>query len=119
VEAPIHTVENCLLKTDPDFNKSGPWEKSAALAKYPDYESLHRLNRKVKIDGTELAKPIEIPKRGDKAKGKKGTTVPLDDGATITNMVAAADATADSTMYRECVFTTNASNCLPHCEGVI
>jgi len=108
-------VENCFLKTHPDFNKSGPWEKSAALAKlkakYPDDESRHRLNRKVKIDGTELAKPIETPKRGDKAKGKKGTAVPLDDDATITNMVAAADATADSTMYRECVITTNASNC--------
>jgi len=60
------------------------------------------MNRKVKIDCTELAKPIEIPKRSDKAKGKKDTTIPLDDGATTTNMVAAADATADSTMYREC-----------------
>ena len=68
------------LKNHPDFNKSGPWEKSAALAKlkakYPDDESRHRLNRKVKIDGTELNKPIEIPKRSDKAKGKKGTTPP-------------------------------------------
>jgi len=108
-------VENCFFKSHPDFNKSWPWEKSAALAtlklKYPDDENRHRLNRKVKIDGTELTKPIELPKKNEKAKGKKGTVVPLDDGATTTNMVAAADATADSTMYRECIITTNASNC--------
>jgi len=105
-----HTVENRFLKIQPKFNKSGPWEKSAALAKLkakcPDDESRHRLNRKYKIDGTELAKPIEIPKRSDKAKGKKGTTVPHDDGATITNMVAVVPP-----MYRECVITTNASHC--------
>jgi len=35
-------------------------------------------------------------------KGTNGTKVPLDDDALITNMVAAADATANDTVYRDC-----------------
>jgi len=38
--------------------------------KFPDDENRHKLNRKV--DGTELVKPIELPKKNEKAKGKKG-----------------------------------------------
>ena len=36
--------------------------------------------------------------------------VPHDDDTSITHMVAAADATADSTMHREHVVDTNISN---------
>ena len=36
--------------------------------------------------------------------------VPHDDDTSITHMVAAADATADSTMHREYVVDTNISN---------
>ena len=111
-----HTLDKCLFKEHPDFNKSGSWEKSSALtrlkAKYPNAESRHRLNKTTRIDGTLLEKPIELPKKADKHKGKKGTEVPNDDDDTlVTHIVAAADAAADSTMYRECVITTNASNC--------
>jgi len=91
------------------------WEKSSALAKlkakFPDDESRHRLNRKSRIDDTPLEKPIELPKKSEKPKGKKGTKVPLDDDAPTTHMVAAAEAAADNTMYRDCVITTHASNC--------
>ena len=75
-----HTLDKCLFKEHPDFNKSGSWEKSTALTKlktkYPDDESRHRLNRKYRIDGTPLEKPIDLPKKADKHKGKKGTKVP-------------------------------------------
>jgi hypothetical protein len=111
-----HTLDKCMFKEHPDFNESGSWEKSSTFtrlkAKYPDDESRHRLNRKYRIDGTLLEKPIELPKKADKRKGKKGTEVPHDDDDTpIAHIVSAADAAADSTMYRECVITTNASNC--------
>ena len=110
-----HTLDKCLFKEHPDFNKSGSWEKSSAFtrlkAKYPDDESRYRLSRNTRIDGTLLEKPIELPKKADKRKGKKGTEVPHDDDDTpITHIVAAADAAADSTLYRECVIITNASN---------
>ena len=67
-------------------------------AKYPDDESRHRLSRKYRIDGTPLEKPIELPKKADKQKGKKGTKVPHDDDddTPVTHIVAAADAAADS-----------------------
>ena len=113
-----HTLDKCLFREHPDFNKSGSWEKSTALTKlktkYPDDESRRKLNRKYRIDGTPLEKPIELPNKADKHKGKKGTKVPHDDDdddTPVTHIVAAADAAADSTMYRECVITTNASNC--------
>ncbi len=53
-------------------------------AKFPDDESRHRLNRKIRIDGTLLEKPIELPKKSGKPKGKKGTEVPVDDDAPTT-----------------------------------
>ena len=59
-----HSLDKCLFKEHPDFNKSGSWEKSSVFtrlkAKYPDDESRHRLNRKTRIDGTLLEKPIEL-----------------------------------------------------------
>ena len=70
-----------------------------------------RVNRKSRIDGTSLEKPIELPKKGEKPKGKKGTKVPLNNDAPTTHMVAAAEAAADNTMYCDCVITTHASNC--------
>ena len=46
-----HTLDKCLFKEYPDFNKSGSWKKSSALtrlkAKNPNDESRHRLNRTV------------------------------------------------------------------------
>ena len=81
------TLVKCLFKEHPDFNKSRSWEKSSALtklkAKYPDDESRHRLNRKDRIDGTLLEKTIELPKKADKHKGKKGTEVPHNDDDTV------------------------------------
>jgi len=63
-----HSLDKCLFKEHP-----WTWEKSSALAKlkakFPDDELHHRLNRNIRIDGTPLEKPIEIP------KGKKGTKV--------------------------------------------
>ncbi len=54
-----HSLDKCFFKEHPDFNKSGTWEKSSKLkAKFPDDESRHRLNRKSRIDGTPLEKPI-------------------------------------------------------------
>jgi len=55
-----------------------------------------------RIDGAPLTKPIELPKRSAMNKGTNGMKVPLDDDVLITNMVAAANATADYTMYHEC-----------------
>jgi hypothetical protein len=104
-----HSLDKCFFKEHPDFNKSGTWEKSAALAKLkakiPDDESRHRLDRKSRINDTPLEKKSEKP------KGKKGTKVPLDNDAPTTHVVAAAEAAADNTMYRDCVITTHASNC--------
>ncbi len=78
----------------------------------PDDESRYRLNRKSRIDGTPLKKPIELLKKSEKPKGKKGTEAPLDDDAPTTHLVATAEAAADvNTMYRDCVITTHASNC--------
>jgi len=62
------------------FNKSGTWEKSSALAKLKAKLVLSQDQPKLRFDSPELAKPIELLKRSEKAKGKKGTTVPLDDG---------------------------------------
>jgi len=81
-------------------------ERSSALtklkAKFSNDESRYKFNRKMRMDGAPLTKPIELPKRSAMNKGTNGMEVPLDDDALITNMVAAADATADDTMYREC-----------------
>ena len=112
-----HTANKCYLKEHPDFNKQGPWDKSAAYAKlkakHPDDESKHHLDRRNRADGTPLAKPIERPEGVSKYKGDKsrGTTVPTWTDAPTTSMVAAASAAADDTMYRTCVISTNASNC--------
>ena len=54
-----------------------------------------------------LAKPFELPKKSEIKK--RASKVPLDD-ASFTHMVAAADATADSTMDREYVINTNTTN---------
>ena len=62
---------------------------------------------------TALEKPIELPQRSSKGREdkRKGTTVLACLEAPTTHMVAAATATADDTMYCECVLSTNASNC--------
>ena len=53
------------------------------------------------------ARPFELPKKSKKST--LGIQVPLDDDPSLTHIVAAADATADSTMHREYVIDTNIS----------
>lgn len=58
-------------------------KRSLALAKlrakFPNDDSQHWPNQKMRIDGTTFDRPIDFPKKSEKPKGKKGTKVPLDD----------------------------------------
>ena len=96
-----HTLDKCLFREHPDFNKSGSWEKSTALtklkAKYPDDESRHKLNRKYSQSSCPR-KLISI--RARKVRKYHMMMMMM---TPVTHIVAAADAAADSTMYRECV----------------
>jgi len=70
-----HSFDKCFFKEHPDFNKSGTWEKSTALAKlkakFPDDESCHRLNRSLESMARHSKSPSSSLKRAESLRARK------------------------------------------------
>jgi hypothetical protein len=115
-----HAVTNCPFKSHPDYNKEGAWVDSAAYkllkARFPLKKGGYRLSPTLRADGTPLETPIEVPKD---SKGLKDKRHKSKSGEYLDALCAVATANQGSnnapmvdTMLRQCVISTNATNCL-------
>ena len=113
-------VSNCPFKSHPDYNKEGAWEESAAYkqlkARFPSNKGVLRLSPKARADGTPLENPIELPKDPKDLKRANHKHKPGKHLAGVSVVALASqggmDAPEASTLLRQCVISTNATNCL-------